>query len=425
LSNRSTLSAALAITSVIALSACTSSQSSPTPIAAANVSTIGKLQFAVGTANIGGTAVGLNVVSMYRQSNGESAVLVNTPKLTGAFTLPATGSVPAGTPAYDAASTAEVGPSVAEVAGSYIGGTPQTSASVAGTPPTTFGQSGGVFGDGFAPANYGSNGLPFTFTPYNEPLYAGTGYLHTFVAYGGPPAFDPLGNGTGTVGGSFTSGVLGIPLGLSVFQGVTANAGAYNLNVVVPTGTGSSTTVTATTSLAAATLLPTVPAPSVSFDAAGEVPTVTYTLPAGVTGAYVQVIDQGPYDPVKDKFGGACLTGSPAYFTFWVTASGTVTVTKAYGANAPAGPPTCSAADNTATASANTPTTSTADVLQVVVIGFDYNQYGLQYNGALKATYPQAPALPASADVTISPIVIANSDGASTAGITNLTRKAR
>src|SRR5580700_5677219 len=52
-----------------------------------------KLQFAVGTANIyGGTAgaaTGLNVVSTFRQGNGHSATGVNTPFITGPFTLPA------------------------------------------------------------------------------------------------------------------------------------------------------------------------------------------------------------------------------------------------------------------------------------------------------------------------------------------------
>ncbi len=46
-----------------------------------------KLQFAVGTANIYGSATGLNVVSTLRQPNGQTAIGADTPKITGPFTL--------------------------------------------------------------------------------------------------------------------------------------------------------------------------------------------------------------------------------------------------------------------------------------------------------------------------------------------------
>jgi hypothetical protein len=44
----------------------------------------------------------------------------------------------------------------------------------------------------------------------------------------------------------------------------------------------------------------------------------------------------------------------------------------------------------------------TGDRVQVIVIGYDYNSYALQYNGKTGATYPQSPALPAQADSSIS-----------------------
>ncbi len=47
---------------------------------------------------------------------------------------------------------------------------------------------------------------------------------------------------------------------------------------------------------------------------------------------------------------------------------------------------------------------TTGDPVQAVLIGFDYDHNALQYNGTTGQAYPQAPALPGRADVTISPI---------------------
>ena len=342
------------------------------------------MQLAVGTANINGSA-GLNVVSTLRQASGSSAVLVDTPKLTGAFTLPPAGVAPSGA-VYDASSTADTGPSVDEVTNHYIGGSPQVIASSANpsTPFTTFGTSGGDFGNGFAPANYTSSGLPASFTPYYEPIYGDTTTdTSTFIPWGGAPAFDPNGNGTGTLNGTFTSGIRGIPLGLNVFQGVTAGAGAYNLQATIPTGTVGSATVTSNVaSVTSTALLPAVTAPVVTFDGAGDA-SIAYAFPASLVGAYVQAYDETAKVP----------------FTFWVTApAGTVSINKTYGPGAPY-PALVNGQPNVAPI-------ASGDKLQVVVIAFDYNQYALQYNGKLGTSYPQRPTLPAQADVTLSPIVV-------------------
>jgi hypothetical protein len=440
---RTTLAAGAA---AIGLAACTGNQTAPPTPTSVNVASASQsgLQFAVGTANIGGTATGMNVLAMLRQSNGLSSVLVSTPKLTGPFVFNVAGQAnPDGV--YDASSTADLGPSTAEVAGNYIGGSPQSvaSAATASTPYTTFGTAGGLFGNGFAPANYTANGVPFSFNPYQEPLYAGTGNQATITPWGGPPAYDPLGNGTGTLNATGTSqfcesGVSlsgctrypGIPLGLNVFQGVTAGAGAYALAVQIPTGGTGSTTVSATDT-AAPVLLPTIAAPTVAFtnDAKkGADAAISYVLPAGVVGAYVQVADFGPANPDyptvagQAPFLGDCNGGSTVYYTFWVTASGTSTITSAYGPNAGTGPAICNAAYYAAagTTSPSSMAPLPTDTLQIQIIGFDYNQYALQYSSG--TTQVQTPKIPATADITMSKIAFYPNPGA--AYLTAVARKA-
>jgi hypothetical protein len=405
----------------------------------------------VGTANIGGTAVGMNVLAMLRQPNGESADLVNTPRLSGPFAFTVGGvTTPDGT--YDAnligqslaaIATIDQGPSVAEVGGAFIGGSQQVVASnLTASTPTSFGITGGLFGNGFAPANYTSSGIPSSFNPYQEPLYAGSpgevysgstlvqllGTTATVTPWGGPPAFDPQKNGTGTLGSGGTSiycetlssGACtkfpGIPLGYNVFQGVTPGTGQYTLAANVPTGVTGSTSVTATDA-STPVLLPTIATPTVVFteDAkSGADATLSYVLPAGVVGAYVEVSDLGPADtdPITASspatFLGPCYGGGgiayPTFYTFWVTASGTSTITSAYGANAPNGPAICDAAYYAAN-KITSPVDGNplpSDTLQVAIIGFDYNEYALQYSSG--TTQVQKPAIPATADVTMSAI---------------------
>jgi hypothetical protein len=409
---------------VLGLAACTGGQTAPPPVAAVSVTSaaVSGLQFAVGTANIGGTATGMNVLAMLRQSSGLSSVLVSTPKLTGPFTFTQAGVATTSSfySGFDSSTTADLGPSTAEVAGKYIGGSPQVTASAAAPsqPYTTFGTAGGLFGNGFAPANYTSGGLPASFTPYQEPLYAGSGNQATITPWGGPPAYDPLGNGTGTQNATGTSQFCevlvsgactrypGIPLGLNVFQGVTAGAGSYSLAVTIPTGGTGSQTVSATDS-AAPVLLGTIAPPTVAFpnDAkSGEDAAISYVLPAGVVGAYVQVADLGPADPDSTNFLGYCNTGSTVYYTFWVTASGTSTITSAYGPKAGTGPALCNAAYYAANkmVSGTSMTPLPSDTLQIQIIGFDYNQYALQYSSGTAQV--QTPKIPATADVTMSTI---------------------
>ena len=389
------------------LAACTAGQTGPPDIKGVNPLAISSLQFAVGTANIGGVATGMNVLVTMRQANGQSAVLVNTPALSGPFTLP----LPPATISDANGSTAVVAgvggsaPSQNETgaalplpvgcpAAPCIAGVPQQTP---GTPlasfpyVSSFGTSGGAFGIGFAPANYTANGAPNSLTPYRIPLYAIPGGFASITPWGGPPAYDPTGNGRGTRDGTFPVGVLGVALGTSVFNGVTPSVGTYTMNVQIPS-TGAVGTVTATSTLAAVTPLATIAPPSAFAGTAGGGPfTITHALPAGITGAYVTILNRGT--------GGGCSAtqaSSPtAWYTFWVTASGTVTVTNG---NAPTQTTGGAALPNGVLPVA----ACSGDAIRAWVIGFDYNHYALSYNGPLGSTYPQTPALPAKADISIS-----------------------
>src|SRR5579864_966965 len=81
----------------LVLAACSAGATGGPPITTVNPSSssYGSLQFSVGTANIYGTSVGLNIVSTFRQTNGRTATGVNTPSITGPFTFtvgPVTGN---------------------------------------------------------------------------------------------------------------------------------------------------------------------------------------------------------------------------------------------------------------------------------------------------------------------------------------------
>lgn len=350
------------------------------------------LQFKVGTANIGGIATGMNVLAMLRQANGTSAVLVNTPALSGPFTLPAP------TTTTDAnGATITVGPSRFEtgvltplpvgcVAAPCIAGVPQQTP---GTPVSafpyvaTFGTSGGVFGLGFAAGNYTSSGVPVSYTPYRIPEYAVPAGFSSITPWGGPPAFDPAGGGRGVRDGTFSGSLFGVAEGISVFNGVTVGTGSYTLNVQIPS-TGSTGQVSATSTTTSAAILPTIAAPVVGYNADGSITVTAPAFPAGVTGAFLQVLNRG---------GGTCAgttaSGAPAYYTIWVTAGGGTTTIANSRAPLPGGAQTSVVA-------------CSGDAFRAWTIGFDYNHYSYTYNGPLGSSYPQTPALPANADVTIS-----------------------
>jgi hypothetical protein len=380
------------------LAGCASSGQNP--ISAPNVANLNSnvLQMNVGTANIYGLTTGINVAVTYRQPSGAlnpgaSATLVNTPTLT----LPHAIAGAAGA-ADKFNATILTGPAAAEIGTTSMTATPQTpnAANV-----TTFGTDGGAFGLGLEPFNYGSvSGIPDNVTPYAVPLYdalagGAGGDPNQFIPGGGPPAFSTAGN-TAAVLGGFD----GVSEGLDVFE-VAPATGTYSLSVAIPANTGTVTqSATATMSSTAPLGAFTQPVPTLVGTTGGA--TLPVVLPAGVTEAYIQVVDFGPTAQVGTPAGQAtsCVgatAGNPVYYTIEIKASGTATL--------PAGS-LCTVAQNT-TATTNAQGAATAsdgDAFTVQAVGFDYGAYEASYPSSLGVTSPSLTGAGAShqADVTIS-----------------------
>lgn len=428
------------------LAGCTSGQTTTPTVTSVNPIATSRLQLAVGTANVNGNK-GLNVVTTLRQTNGTS-VLFNTPTLTGPFAFTVAGAnVSTTSGSVNGSTISKAAPSTAEVAAGSIGGTNpaltnppnQAGAPVPAAAQTTFGIFGGVAATGFALSNSNVNsvistacavtcapdlaGYPAgngpvtvsvtTVTPYAQPFYASDAASKAalFTPWLGAPAFaGPA--GLGTRDGTYASGLFGAAMGLSVFNGVVPGSGTYTLNTVIPTGfagnTPQSGTLTATASLPNPTNYinggAAIAVPTVTFTGNGGA-TGTYPLPAGATGAWIQIVDLGSdggnapncYPGTVGNYAGNF--GPPAFYTVAVGASGAWTLPANLGPRpsnqAAAVPSICTAAQNTAALKAAT----AGDTIQVSAIAFDYNLASLV--PALSAG-AQAPAIPAQADIALS-----------------------
>ncbi len=203
---------ALAVVAGGALAGCTSGNAGVTPpVTSVNPLTTTTLQLAMGTANIAGTP-GLNTLVTFRQNNGVSGTLLNTPTLTGppGFVVPAT-ATSAGT----------------DKSTNHISGSPQV-------PPgtkaiaTTFGTAGGAFSYGFAPDNSTTFGSA-SFGLYALPLYAEVAPVATANQpyIGGPPAYPQVRNGL------YPAGFVGFTEGFTDFV-APAVAGTYTLSLLIP-----------------------------------------------------------------------------------------------------------------------------------------------------------------------------------------------
>jgi len=375
---RTNSTAAAALIAAAALAGCTQGNSAIEPgFTSFPLNTL-KVQFAVGTANIGtavGQSLGLNTVVTFRQPNGQSGTLVNTPSVVGpaGFVVPA--SKQAGTDAGTSSITA----------------TPQT-APGAPTVKTTFGTRGAAYGYGFAPVNIGTGGAP-VFNQYVLPGYAdvaggGAGFplfaalvagtatgpasdVNPFV--GGPPAFPVTQNGT------YPAGFLGFNEGFTDFV-ATPVTGSYTVNVLVPTAPGSSQksqTFSATAALNVGLVLGNFTPPVVTLDAGGGA-SVTATLPSGVIEAFVNILDVE----------GSChAPAGPQFFTLRFTSSGTQQLPDTLGATSGGTAPGMSICSK--------------DDYVSYAAGFDYPAFGAAY----PANTSQTPTLlsgSGQADVTTS-----------------------
>jgi hypothetical protein len=284
------------------LAACTGGQSGiEPPFNAVNVQSQSSLQFRVGTVNWRGLATFTNTVVTFRQPNGLSATLYNTPTITG----PAAFAVPAVIPAVC------LGTSAAGPAG---GGNDSSTNAISGTQPTqpgttavvtTFAQVGGAFAYGFAPADSTTAGTAFypglsvgrafgsqigTYTDvYTQPLYCGSSRRLPYLL--GPPAvpdFHPSSAG-------FPAGFIGYDSGFMTF-GAAPMAGAYALHLTVPANVIGTLAAVFDQTATMATVVPLGTVTPVIIAEPGSPGTaLTFTVaaaPAGATSQVLYVVDQ-------------------------------------------------------------------------------------------------------------------------------------
>jgi hypothetical protein len=409
-----------------ALAGCSSSGSSPqTPNQAHPGSNV--LQLAVGTANLGGTAGSLNVVTTYRQHDGDSGVLLDSPTLTLPAPVPGPGSAAAAS--YDVTATVLSGPTSVEAGTDSITSTSQSAGITCTTSVTSFGQSGGVFGLGIepfnaqaqgdcTPAGVGSTGTPFQVPPYPVPLYDPLfgADPNAFIPWGGPPAFEIAGNPDSVVGSLanfYPAGTAGVPEGIDVFEGIAPTpGGAYSLSISIPANTGTIQQATKFTIPTTLTTLGTATSPAYTPDGNGG-GTFAFTMPTGATEAYLELVDYGPAQPATGSAiscNGIASAGTPLYYTIETTASGTLTLPDLIGPTAPSSvapggsepgtvPSVCTAALNT---TANAGTATPDDQLAIQVIGFDYPAYESSYPNSLRVQAPAILGANGEDDITIS-----------------------
>ncbi|MBD5603760.1 MAG: hypothetical protein IAI48_01500 [Candidatus Eremiobacteraeota bacterium] len=335
--------------------ACTTNQVgvSPTPVPVV-VAQTAKLQLAVGTANIAGQAnaqvTGLNIVTTFRQTNGQNATGLNDPVLTAP---PAMRLSSIGCGILNPGAIGNPLP-VASAPPNQLSGVtiPQLVAALKTTTtyPAGLGQFGaqtGVFGYGLGSYNAvpqvdlrgptAPNGftpcftpnLPFTSHVDSRTLMGGTALNSAELAlpigsgqpgvpalssgnpiaapltyavsaaqmlpittYGGPPGW-PSPQGYGNF-----SYFDGYPEGFTDF-GITPVAGSYSLSVTYPTSSdyAQSASLTATATLTSAGfVLPPMPAPVVTRNSDGS-GIVALTVPAGVAETIVNVSSED-CDPI-------------------------------------------------------------------------------------------------------------------------------
>lgn len=330
-----------------------------------------KLQLAVGVATFynaaGAVTPGVNLVATFRQPNGLSATLLNTPTFTGPFTVPAAA---AGTTSNGRTTNAALGrgtcsPNVDAGTG-HITGSPQA---LPGTTAqcTTLGQAGGVFAYGIAPDNSTTSGAA-QFQGYLQPFFT-TFDIGRVAFFGGPPAY------ANAQTPSYPTGFPGYSQGWTIFA-VPPVAGAYNASVNVASANNPGATITApTATLANAIGLPAFAAPPVfTPDGAGG-GTVTCTAPAGVTETIVDLQD-------TDAVSSAVL-----YYTVVAQGGGNVTATFAANLGTVSGSGTVR------------PTLKTGDSYTVQCIGVDYPAF----EAGPPTNTQQAPSLGGGqSDITIS-----------------------
>ncbi|MEA2787409.1 MAG: hypothetical protein QOF71_3513 [Candidatus Eremiobacteraeota bacterium] len=312
------------------LSACTGGQSHIEPPFTAVNPQQSSLQFRVGTANYQGTTY-LNTVVTFRQANGLSATLFNTPTITG----PA-GFVVAGCPAASngAAPVATTVPCT-DNGTNHISGTPPTQPGVAMT-VTTFNQTGGAFAYGFAPANATTGGtanyahtsttssqIPSVSATntYMQPIYLAAAARLPFML--GPPAVPDFHNPALGYPAAFA----GYDSGFTMF-GVAPVAGTYAFNLTVPSNTIGQNSAVFDLTATMATIVPlaTMPAPVLGGGGGTAITVTVLAAPPGVTSRVIYVADRQGANAT------ACPPSGPCFYAINAgTAAGTFSLGTGFG----------------------------------------------------------------------------------------------
>lgn len=308
-----------------------------------------KLQFVVGTATINETTLNtvytvLNTVETLRQPNGDSAVLDDTPYITGP-------------PGF----IGQKDPFTGNPTTTLTGSGPNVPCNA-----TTLGCTGGAFGYGFSPDNPQSQQQTPSYALFNIPVPVGNqDIIGAYPYYSGPPAFPPFNNGT------YPAGFEGYTPGNVDFQSAPV-AGQYSLKVVIPT-VGS---ISATATLASLTPLPVLQAPQSFPDPSNPGGLkIDITVPSGVTETWVWIQDSGgcyPHSQGNSK--------NVQYYTLVTTQTGAqqLTLPPNLGPTNGSGqtPTICTSADNQqATGNPN----AQGDVYFVYAAGYDYPAYEAAY----------------------------------------------
>jgi hypothetical protein len=353
----------------VALAACTSGQVGVQPATTVVNPANSTLDFAVGVATLqtsGAPVIGLNVVETFRQSNGLSGALVDTPKITGPYNF--------------------VGETVNGGNANYISGTPPGGDCTA----TTFGCTGGAFGYGIAPDNL--IGPTQVFAQYSQPLLHDRNGLNTLFYYGGPPAWPQVTNGT------YPTGFVGFSPGFLTFDAPPV-LGSFDLTLQIPTGLHSHVDVSKVAQLTSLTPLPVlIPLqPFADPDNPGGLK-IDVNVPAGLSEEWVFVADFGQCYPQTT------LGTSQAFFTVRSTQPGLQELTLPPDLGPRTGQQTthtiCTAADNqAATGNPN----ATGDRYSIYAAGFDYPAYAAAYPQS-NAVSPPITGPNGQADVTLSSV---------------------
>jgi hypothetical protein len=387
------LSRALSLAVLPLLAACSTTATIPNTTQASL--SANKLQFAVGTANIGQDgAIGVNFVTTLRQPNGLSGVLADSPTITGpgAFRVPGAsgGAYPGVGPNPDANTN-------------HIGSSPQVPLTNKGLVNSTLGTFTGVFSYGFGPFNSDQSTTSGAYYPGNPSSTGGNGF--TSSAYDGTslvaaatssgdatqplPFFsaDPMDYVTGPPAvpffnnGTYPANFAGYSPGFAVFE-TTPVAGSYSLAVKVAAQNASPITYSSTATLSTTAALPAMATPTFAKDGAGG-GSVTVTVPAGVTEAMIYVVD-------------APAGGPATYYSIGpITASGTYPLPDNLGACIGSGCQNGAGANQSIHA---------GDTYFVSAVGFDYPAF----QSAPPNNKQQTPAITGAngqADITMSPIL--------------------